>query len=119
MSKKPPPIKQLLDWNNEPLKIGLQVEGNPCVAEYGAGPPDRRCGECSHLVGIAMAKTYYKCDQRQNTHSAKTDHSMAKTYYKCDQRQNTHSAKTDHRRKWPACARFEERQGDMRLYDGR
>ncbi len=97
MSKKPPPIKQLLDWNNEPLKIGLQVDGNPCVAEYGTGPPDRRCGDCSHLVGIAMAKTYYKCDQRQNTHSAKTDH----------------------KRKWPACARFEERRGDMRLYDGR
>jgi len=62
---------------------------NPCLAVYGAGPEGAKCGTCVHLV-----KAYY-----------------SKVYYKCDLRELSHSATTDHRVRWPACGKYEEGEG--------
>jgi hypothetical protein len=70
---------------------------NPCMATYGKGPVDKQCKDCAQLMGICMAKTYYKCRLRENTHGKATDHKLH----------------------WPACARFEQRTKDIPLYDGR
>lgn len=59
---------------------------NPCIALFGPGPDGACCRDCSHMRGVHMSKTYWKCDLRRNTHGSATDH----------------------RRSWPACARFHQ-----------
>ena len=61
---------------------------NPCVALWGLGPEDKKCATCAFL----FAKHYDK------------------TYYKCRKRSNTNAPGTDHRVRFPACAKYEERQ---------
>lgn len=61
--------------------------GNPMIAECGAGPAGATCGTCAHLV----VKHY------------------AGTYFKCGMRKDTNGPTTDVRKRWPACAKYEER----------
>ena len=91
--------KPLVDWFGNPLPMPKvnEMRVNPCIALYGAGEAGKKCGECALLVGIAKAKTYYKCRQRKNSNGAATDH----------------------RRNWPACGKFEQRTESIPLYDGR
>jgi hypothetical protein len=70
---------------------------NPCIAQYGPGPNGKTCDQCSRLVGICHARTYYKCRLRKVTNGPASDHS----------------------RRWQACAKFEQRTDDIPLYDGR
>ncbi|MBM4048296.1 MAG: hypothetical protein FJ279_24605 [Planctomycetes bacterium] len=51
--------------------------------------PGAVCGDCRHFQGISFARTYYKCDLTVMTHGAATDW----------------------RATWPACGRFEKREG--------
>lgn len=60
---------------------------NPCIAIYGHGPDGATCKSCRHV----WAKTY-----------------AGTTYHKCDLRQNTNGAGSDHRLKWDACGRYKE-----------
>ena len=62
--------------------------GNPCVSIYGQGKPGQTCKGCDHLRALIYAKTYYKCDLRQNTHGTKTDHKV----------------------RWPSCAKYEKKE---------
>ena len=59
---------------------------NPMLV-FGPGPEGKRCGDFDHL----------------------RDYHYAKHYYKCNEREYSASARTDHRVRWPACAKFEER----------
>ena len=92
-------MTQLIDWFGNPMPVAPKPDPhvNPCLALYGPGPEGKTCDGCALLVGIAKAKTYYKCKQRKYTNGPATDH----------------------KRKWPACAKFEERAGRIPLYDGR
>jgi hypothetical protein len=78
-----------------PQKLERSV--NPCLALYGPGPEGEICKDCAYLVGRCLSKVIYKCCLRENT---------------CSQ-------KTDHRLRWPACAKFQKREGEIKLYDGR
>lgn len=69
------------------IDVRKAIEGvNPCLALYGYGPDGKECRECSHMRYVQYSKKYWKCDLRENTHGAATDH----------------------RRRWPACGRFEQ-----------
>jgi hypothetical protein len=59
---------------------------NPVIAAYGVGPEGRQCKDCTHLCSHGRGKTFYKCDLRNITHGAATDHRIA----------------------WPACGKFDE-----------
>ncbi len=92
-------MTQLIDWFGNPIPVAPQPDpkANPCLAVYGPGPEGKTCSECALLVGIAKARTYYKCRLRRNTNGPATDH----------------------KRRWPACGKFEQREGSIPLYDGR
>ncbi len=62
---------------------------NPMVRTFGEGPPGETCKSCKLLV----AKVY------------------ANRYLKCKLRANTNGPATDHRAGWPACSKFERREG--------
>ena len=62
-------------------------KSNPMLV-FGPGPEGKKCGDCKYL--------WRRGD-------------VAGRFYKCDFRDNTCGAKTDHRVRWPACIRFEER----------
>lgn len=51
----------------------------------GPGPEGAQCKTCKHLFAREFANTYYKCDLRQNTGGAGTDHRVT----------------------WKACAKYE------------
>ena len=89
----------MIDWFNQPIPEPTKpAKGeNPCIALYGKGPEDKKCGECALLVGIAHSRTFYKCRLRKNTNGPASDH----------------------KRKYPACGRFEQRTEPIPLYDGR
>jgi hypothetical protein len=78
-----PPSKQSQEMSR--IEQLSQKGRNPCILQFGEGPWDRECGECSHMY--------------QNRHD--------KVYWKCSMRKHTNGAGSDHRRTWPACARFE------------
>lgn len=59
---------------------------NPCVAFYGRGPANKTCKKCVHLIRQGREKTFLKCDLREITRGAATDH----------------------RAGWPACAKYQE-----------
>lgn len=95
-------MEKLTDWFGNPISAPAQPEKppkneNPCFHAYGPGPEGEQCKNCIHLIGICYSKTVYKCDLRKLTHGAATDHKV----------------------RWPACAKFERRDGDIKLYDGR
>jgi hypothetical protein len=87
------------DWFNQPIPEPVKPDkhSNPCVALYGKGPEGTTCGQCVQIAGISMAKTFYKCRLRTNTHGAKSDHKL----------------------RYPTCGRFEQRENPIPLYDGR
>lgn len=58
---------------------------NPCVRAWGYGPIGATCRTCQHL----MRRCYGR-----------------RTYPKCSQRRDSHSAATDHRVGWPACGKY-------------
>lgn len=62
--------------------------GNPCVAVFGAGPEGARCATCTHLFAFEYSRVYYKCGLRPNTNGPGTDHRL----------------------RWPACAKYQQRQ---------
>jgi hypothetical protein len=63
---------------------------NPCIALYGQGPAMQCCKGCVHLR-YAPARRVAR-------------------YWKCDLRQLSHGAATDHKVNWPACGRYEKRE---------
>jgi hypothetical protein len=67
---------------------------NPCLLIYGPGPEGRHCRDCSHLYLRSRAGRYWKCDVRRGHDGGPV---------------------TDHRVGWPACAKFDERAGDVRV----
>lgn len=62
---------------------------NPCIRAFGHGPEGRRCKDCDLFVVLQYSKRYFKCRLRQFTHGPATDH----------------------RANWPACGKFEGRNG--------
>lgn len=87
----------LIDWFGNRIEQKPSSE-NPCVQLYGAGPESKTCRQCSQIAGIRGA---------------------SKTFFKCKLRKATHGSGTDHKISWPACARFEQRSGDIPVYDRR
>jgi|SRR5947209_6764882 len=100
-------IEQSALWQESEVGAGqlhplLQVNPpekheNPCVDRFGAGPAGKTCAECRFFIGIVHSRTFYKCELRGVTNGPGTDH----------------------KRRWQACAKFEQRQGHMPLFDGR
>lgn len=84
-------------WTGSEYVCLACYKGNPCVLLYGAGPEDKQCRDCVAFIGIAQASTVYRCRRRDNTSVAHPDQ----------------------KKTWPACAKFEQRTGDIPLYDGR
>ncbi len=80
----------LFTQDGRPLEDLKQGPQNPCVKMYGPGPAGMQCKTCSHFRSIKFANIYWKCDLRQNTHGAKTDH----------------------RKTWPACGKYQERHSN-------
>lgn len=72
-------------------RAGKTPLANPMLRLVGPGPEGRRCGDCVHLLARSLAKTYYKCELRSLSGSATSDHRV----------------------RWPACSRFEERDGGV------
>jgi hypothetical protein len=83
-----------LDWFNNPFSPGSPASPNPnpCIALYGAGPLNTQCRRCVHLR--------YPLERGGMRH------------WKCDLRILSHGSATDHHVRWPACARYEEREGE-------
>lgn len=65
----------------------ISQEPNPCRRLLGPGPDGARCKSCKRLDSLSYARTYYKCELRQNTHGPATDHRV----------------------NWRACAKYERR----------
>jgi hypothetical protein len=70
---------------------------NPCIDMYGPGPEGRICRDCVHLQGFKQSATWYKCTKR----AWKT---------KGGKYPGTVYPGPDHRVRYPACAKFEERE---------
>lgn len=68
---------------------------NPCIQRFGPGPEGKTCKGCTHLVKQVQAKTWYKCELRDDL---------------------THSERTDQRVGWPACAKFDEAQAEAQRF---
>jgi len=89
----------MLDLFGEPIpEPGAAVkphkarqEGNPCLLTHGTGSVGQTCKGCVHL---------------------RYSQQYANRHWKCDLRKLTHGAATDHRVNWPACGRYEEREGE-------
>lgn len=78
----------MLPFGPEGLAVLKKRWPNPCVYVYGADPQGRRCGDgCRHL----WRKNWGRY-----------------SYYKCALRGDSNGEGTDHRKKWPACAKYEE-----------
>src|SRR4051812_48289431 len=70
---------------------------NPCIDMYGPGPESSICRGCVHLHGFQQSTTSYKCAKR--AWKTKGGKYPGTTY-----------PGGDHRVRWPACAKFEERE---------
>ncbi len=68
----------------------LKKHANPCLRVYGKGPEGKTCKRCQHLFAVEHGHRYYKCDLRKLTKGPGSDHRV----------------------RWPACGRYEEREGD-------
>ncbi len=66
---------------------------NPCILQFGEGVTGQTCQGCVHLRFSAQYRN---------------------RYWKCDLRPLTHGKATDHRINWPACSRYEKREGEYR-----
>jgi len=86
--------QRLLDWNDQPIEPPQQEskQDNPCLALHGPGPEGVTCKDCIHF--------------RYPLHRSGVRH------WKCDLRKLTHGAATDHRVGWPACGKYEKREGE-------
>ena len=89
-------MSTIIDWfGNEisvPEKPAKPEKGvNPCLVVYGPGPEGAKCKTCVHC--------------RYPLH-------QSGRFWKCDLRRLTHGRATDHRVTWPACGKYEERQGE-------
>lgn len=69
-----------------PRGKGGQLQGNPCVIAFGAGPEGATCRTCIQLYAQP---------------------GVAGRFLKCAMRRNTSGPATDHRAGWPACAKYE------------
>ena len=70
-------------------KLGRKSKTNPCIDVWGPGPEGKQCGTCAFFAkGVYQATMLYKCKKRGMTHGAGTDHKV----------------------RYPACAKYEERQ---------
>jgi hypothetical protein len=69
---------------------------NPMVRTWGEGPAGVACAKCSHLFARQFAGRYYKCDLRKLSNGPGTDHRV----------------------NWPACAKFEPCDGELRVVHG-
>jgi hypothetical protein len=74
----------------EPAKQPPKTD-NPCVALHGPGPEGQTCKGCVHL---------------------RYPLNVAGRFWKCDIRRVSRSRATDHRVTWPACAKYERREGE-------
>jgi hypothetical protein len=86
----------LTDWFGLPLPEPVtppqpDKNTNPCIALHGPGPVGQTCKGCVHL-------------RYPLHHSGR--------YWKCDLRRVSHGSATDHKVSWPACARYEKREGE-------
>lgn len=63
----------------------LDAIANPMVKTFGADPEKRKCKDCLHLYSRRYSKTYWKCDFREETRGAGSDHRV----------------------NWPACTKYE------------
>lgn len=86
----------LVDWSGSPIAAPVKHE-NPCVDLYGPGPKGKQCKDCAKLICFAASSNFYKCRLRKVTHGKATDQKV----------------------RWAACGRFEQRTGDIPLYDSR
>lgn len=88
-------MPELIDWFGNPIAIPETPKpdknANPCIPVYGPGPDGQQCKGCVHL-------------RFPQHHSAR--------HWKCDLRKMTHGAATDHKVSWPACGRYEKREGE-------
>ena len=79
-----PASEQIQQYNRA---SGKHANVNPCIDQFGAGPAYKHCGDCIHMFSKRYDKTYWKCELRKNTNGAGSDH----------------------RKKWDACAKFEQK----------
>src|SRR6266702_4143563 len=88
--------EMFFDWFGNPIEVPqqpTQSNPNPCIAVYGNGPEGQTCKGCVHLRYPIQRNPKAK-------------------FWKCDKRKLTHGPKTDHRVNWPACAKYEKREGE-------
>lgn len=86
----------LVDWSGKAIAAPVKHE-NPCIDLYGPGPEGKQCKDCARLLCFAASSNFYKCRLRKVTHGKATDHLL----------------------RYQACSRFQQRTGDIPLYDGR
>lgn len=88
-------MPELTDWFGNPITIAEKPKPdkntNPCLALHGPGPDGQKCRGCVHL-------------RFPQHHSAR--------HWKCDLRKLTHGPATDHKVTWPACGRYQKREGE-------
>ena len=79
-------MSEQLKLDIQTVYLGPEKSDNPMVLIHGPGPEGTTCGECTHLVGWAYAKTYWKCSKRGDL---------------------THGKKTDQKKRWRSCGLYE------------
>lgn len=88
-------MPELIDWFGNPITIPEKPKpdknANPCIAAYGAGLDGQKCEGCVHL----------RYNPRYPT-----------KFWKCDLRRLTHGKGSDHKGSWPACGRYQKREGE-------
>lgn len=85
--------KPLLDWKDQPIQPPQQETGNPMTEREGPCSIEKAtCQHCEHIYELYKFKPERRCDFRGDA---------------------------KHLMRWPACAKFELREGPMRIYDGR
>jgi hypothetical protein len=67
-------------------KVTSPERVNPCVQVFGKGPDGAICKSCAYLFAHQPGN---------------------KRFYKCELRNFTHGAASDHKVRWPACGRYE------------
>ena len=85
-------MSDLIDWFGQPIEVKQKpANPNPCITAFGEGPPGQTCKGCVHLrYPLGFATRHWKCDRRTLTHGKATDHKVS----------------------YPACAKYEKREGE-------
>lgn len=82
-------MRELKDWNNQPITVKSKSPTNPCLAKFGAGEEGVTCRLCIHL---------------------RYDQGYRRKRHWCGELASWKDGKPEHMIGWQSCAKYEQRE---------